>query len=132
MKKLIVQLIKFSIVGVIAAIIDVGVLVILKELLNIEVLLASALSFLTSVVVNYVLSMLFVFKSGNDNKIKEFLVFVALSVGGLLLNQLIMWIGTDFFIFYYLWVKILSFAFVSIYNFITRKVFLEKKQSDVV
>ena len=76
MKKLIVQLIKFSIVGVIAAIIDVGVLVILKELLNMEVLLASALSFLTSVVVNYVLSMLFVFKSGNDNKIKEFVVFV--------------------------------------------------------
>lgn len=129
MKKLIVQLIKFGIVGVIAAIIDVGVLVLLKELLNMDVLLASALSFSASVVVNYILSMLFVFKSDNDNKIKEFVVFVALSVGGLLLNQFIMWIGTEFLTIYYLWVKIFAFVFVPVYNFVTRKIFLEKKAS---
>ena len=129
MKKLIVQLIKFGIVGVIAAIIDVGVLVLLKELLSMDVLLASALSFSASVVVNYILSMLFVFKSDNDNKIKEFVVFVALSVGGLLLNQFIMWIGTEFLTIYYLWVKIFAFVFVPVYNFVTRKIFLEKKAS---
>ena len=127
MKKLIIQLIKFGIVGVIAAVIDVGVLVLLKELFNMNVLIASALSFSASVVVNYLLSMLFVFNGSNDNKAKEFVIFVALSVGGLLINQFIMWIGTEFMTVYYLWVKVFAFVFVPIYNFVTRKIFLEKK-----
>lgn len=53
---MILQLIKFGIVGVIAAFVDVGVLVILKELLHIDVLLASMISFCVSVIANYLLS----------------------------------------------------------------------------
>ena len=56
------------------------VLMLLKEIAGIDVLIASALSFAASVVVNYLLSMLFVFKGGTDNKIKEFVIFVVLSV----------------------------------------------------
>lgn len=132
MKKLIVQLIKFGIVGVIALIIDVGLLMVLKELFKMNVLIASAVSFSVSVTANYILSMRFVFESNNNSKLKEFIVFVLLSIGGLLLNQLIMWIGVDLLSAYYLVVKIFALIFVAIYNFITRKVFLEKKQSDVV
>ena len=126
MKKLIVQLIKFGIVGVIALIIDVGLLMVLKELFKMNVLIASAVSFSVSVTANYILSMRFVFESSNNSKLKEFIVFVLLSIGGLLLNQLIMWIGVDLLSAYYLVVKIFALIFVPIYNFITRKVFLEK------
>ena len=132
MKKLIVQLIKFGIVGVIAIIIDVGLLMVLKELFKMNVLIASAVSLSVSVTVYYILSMRFVFESSNNSKLKEFIVFVLLSIGGLLLNQLIMWIGVDLLSAYYLVVKIFALIFVPIYNFITRKIFLEKKQSDVV
>ena len=127
MKKLIIQLIKFGIVGVIATFVDLGVLLLLKEAMNVEVLLASALAFSVSVIANYILSMLFVFEGGEGNKLKEFLVFVALSIGGLLINQFIMWIGTEIMTAYYLWVKAFALVFVPIYNFITRKIFLEKK-----
>ena len=127
MKKLIIQLIKFGIVGVIATFVDLGVLLLLKEVMNVEVLLASALAFSVSVIANYILSMLFVFEGGEGNKLKEFLVFVALSIGGLLINQFIMWIGTEIMTAYYLWVKAFALVFVPIYNFITRKIFLEKK-----
>ena len=65
------QLIKFAIVGVIAAFVDVGVLVTLKELLHVDVLLASAISFCASVTINYILSMSFVFKGKNQSKLKE-------------------------------------------------------------
>ena len=58
MTKLILQLIRFGIVGVIATLIDVGVLTLLKEVAHWEVLTASACSFAASVVVNYILSML--------------------------------------------------------------------------
>lgn len=121
------QLIRFGIVGVIAAITDVGTLVLLKELLHIEVLLASMISFCVSVTVNYILSMAFVFKSKTENKLKEFIVFVLLSVGGLCLNQLILWIGVKFTTVYYLAIKLFAMVIVPIYNFITRKIFLEAR-----
>ncbi len=129
MKKLIIQLIRFGIVGVIAMIIDVGVLALLKEVMHVDVLVASAISFSVSVVVNYILSMLWVFRSKGENKVKEFVIFVLLSIGGLLINQLIMWLGTEVVDFYYLAVKVFALLFVPIYNFVTRKIFLEKKES---
>ena len=127
MKKLIIQLIKFGIVGVIATLIDLAVLMLLKEILDVDVLAASAVAFSVSVIANYILSMLFVFESSGNSKVKEFLVFVVLSIGGLLLNQFIMWLGTEIMTAYYLWVKAFALVFVPIYNFVTRKIFLEKK-----
>lgn len=125
---MIIQLIRFAIVGVIAAIVDVGVLVTLKELFHVDVLVSSAVSFCVSVFVNYLLSMTFVFKSKNQSKLKEFCLFVILSVGGLCLNQLILWIGVNYTSVYYLIVKFFAMIIVPVYNFITRKIFLESKE----
>jgi len=125
---LILQLFKFAIVGVIAAIVDVGVLVLLKEKLFVDVLLASSISFCVSVTVNYLLSMTFVFKSKKQNKIKEFILFILLSIGGLGLNQFILWLGIKFTSIHYLIVKFLAMVIVPIYNFVTRKLFLEAKE----
>ena len=123
-----IQIIKFGIVGVIAAVVDLGVLVVLKELLGVNVLLSSTISFCVSVIVNYILSMAFVFKSKNQGKVKEFIIFVILSIGGLGLNQLILWVGVNFTTVYYLIVKIIAMTIVPIYNFVTRKIFLESKE----
>ncbi len=125
---MILQLVKFCVVGVIAAIVDVGVLVALKELLHIDVLLASTISFCASVTANYLLSMAFVFKSRKQSKLREFVIFVLLSIGGLCLNQVILWIGTTYTSVYYLIVKIFAMVIVPIYNFVTRKIFLESKE----
>ena len=130
LKQLIIQLVKFGFVGVIAAAIDVGVLVLFTEVFGADVLISSGISFCVSVIANYILSMKFVFKSKGQSKLKEFTVFVLLSVGGLCINQFIMWLGTEKFSFYYLAVKLAAMVIVPIYNFITRKVFPEKKQSD--
>lgn len=124
------QIIRFGIVGAVATVVDYAVLVLLKELLNIDVLVASAVSFCISVTANYILSMAFVFKSKNQNKVKEFIVFLLLSVGGLGLNQLILWLGVRFTSVYYLAVKLFATGAVLVYNFITRKLFLEAKPKD--
>ena len=126
--KVMLQLIKFGVVGVIATFVDVGVLALLKELLHMNVLIASAISFCVSVAVNYILSMALVFKSKNQSKIREFILFVLLSIGGLCLNQLILWIGVKFTSTYYLIVKAFALVIVPIYNFVTRKIFLESKE----
>ena len=125
---MIMQLIKFGVVGVVATLVDVGVLVTLKELLHMDVMVAQLISFCVSVAVNYSLSMAFVFKSKKENKIKEFVFFILLSIGGLGLNELILWIGVKFTNVYYLYVKAFALVIVPVYNFVTRKILLESKE----
>lgn len=54
------------------------------------------------------------------------MVFIILSVIGLGINELIMWIAVDAFGIFYMLAKIGATAVVMVYNFITRKLFLEK------
>lgn len=127
LKKLFLQLVRFGFVGAVAAVIDIGILVLLSEKLGVDVLAASAVSFSVSVIVNYILSMKFVFEGRSESRFKEFIVFTVLSIGGLCINQGIMWLGTEIMNIYYLAVKLFAMVFVPVYNFITRKIFLEKK-----
>ena len=48
-KNLIIQLIKFGFVGIISTVVDFAVLIILKEIFNINVILAAGISFSVSV-----------------------------------------------------------------------------------
>lgn len=124
-KNLIIQLIKFGFVGIISTVVDFAVLIILKEIFNINVILAAGISFSVSVCVNYILSMKYVFKGKDIEKWKEFIIFVVLSIIGLGVNELVMWLGESINI-YYILTKILATAVVMIYNFVSRKIFLEK------
>ena len=117
---------KFGVVGLIAFAIDYGLMVALTELAGINYLVSATISFTVSVVFNYVASMRYVFthKEGLSRR-REFIIFVVLSVIGLGLNDLLMWIGTSLWDISYLIVKIGATALVTIYNFITRKIFLD-------
>ena len=53
-------------------------------------------------------------------------MFIILSIIGLGLNQLIMYLGVDLLHIYYMFCKVLATIIVMIYNFITRKIFIEK------
>ncbi|MDB2158900.1 MULTISPECIES: GtrA family protein [Clostridium] len=128
MKNLINQIIKFGIVGVLAFLIDYVLLFVLVEYLGMYYLISSAISFTVSVVFNYICSMKFVFTRRDDiSKKKEFIVFLILSIVGLLINQAMMWIMVDKLLIYYMISKIIVTGIVMIWNFISRKIFLEKK-----
>lgn len=128
MKKLISQIIKFGFVGFLCFFIDYGIMVFLTEALNINYLISSGCSFSVSVIVNYILSIKFVFDADRDaNKVKQFLVFLFFSIGGLIINQIVMWVAVDLLGIFYMISKIGATAIVMVYNFITRKLFIEKK-----
>lgn len=128
MKKLIEQIMKFGVVGFLCFFIDYFVLFAVTEFLGIDYLISSAISFSVSVIVNYILSITFVFSTKKDsNKVKEFVLFVILSLVGLGLNQVIMWVSVEKMAVYYMLAKIGATAIVMVYNFITRKIFLEDK-----
>ncbi len=122
------QIIKFGFVGGTAFLIDAGVLFILTEFFHIHYLISGAISFTASVIYNYILSVRWVFDARTDvNKAQELTVFIGLSVIGLGLNQVLMWIFVDKLNIYYMLSKIIATAIVMVYNFITRKLFIERK-----
>ena len=126
MKKLLAQFMKFGVVGVIAFVIDYGLLALLTELFGINYLVSATISFTASVVFNYVASMRYVFthKEGMSRR-REFVIFVVLSVIGLLINNGCMWAGVELLGVHYLLTKIVATVIVMIWNFVTRKVFLD-------
>ena len=126
MNKLIKQIIKFTIVGGIATVIDFICLYIFKEFLNLNIILSNTLSFTISVIYNYIASIKWVFdvNENKNNKI-QFILFIILSVIGLLINNVILYLLTDRLNIYYLISKVIATLFVMIFNFVTRKMFLE-------
>lgn len=126
MGKLLAQIMKFGIVGVIATVIDFGVMNILYYGLGLNILIANTAGFVISLIFNYLASMKYVFAHKEDmSRRREFVIFVVLSVIGLVLNDGIVLalkggLGLEANI-----AKVCATALVMVYNFITRKVFLE-------
>lgn len=127
MRKLFWQFFRFGIVGVLATLLDFLLLYLFVDGFGWSYLLGAALSFTLSTVFNYLASMRFVFQSRftSAERQKELLLFVSLSLVGLALNQLLLWVLVSFWQVYYLLAKVFVTAVVFLWNFISRKVFLE-------
>ncbi len=141
MKELLAQIIRFGIVGCIAFLIDFTIYTFMCNVLGIHYIIAGFFGFTISLIANYILSMKFVFEGKEDvSKKREFVIFVVLSVIGLGLNELILFVCIDG-IYQSIqelqqlitvaqmnvMAKIIATGIVMVYNFITRKIFLEKK-----
>lgn len=126
-KKLLIQIFKFVIVGGIATIIDWVVYYILYNIMRINPLVANIGSFSISVVYNYIASVKWVF-TVNEQKTKKrlFIEFVILSIIGLLLTEIIIYGGIKYMNIEAMVIKIIATAIVMVFNFVTRKIFLEK------
>ena len=125
-KKLIAQFMKFGVVGFIAFLIDYGLLAFCTEILHINYLISATIGFTVSVVFNYLASMRYVFAHKEDmSRRREFIIFVILSVIGLIINNACLWAGVELLGWHYLIVKIGATAIVMIWNFVTRKIFLD-------
>lgn len=148
MKKLLEQIAKFGVVGVICFFIDFGIYTVLNFVFRAVgfdqqcswyYLISQFFSFIISMITNYILSFKFVFKRRDDmSKQKEFVIFFILSVIGLIINEIVLYLGMD--VVYRDWTclhntmgtgiaetlfKCFATGVVMVYNFISRKVFLE-------
>ena len=125
-ENLFVQIFKFVIVGGIATIIDWIIYYLLYNFMHMNPLLANILSFSVSVIYNYIASVKWVFDVNKDkNKVKMLVEFLIFSIIGLLLTELLLWIGINKLNMNAMLVKIIATAIVMVFNFITRKIFLE-------
>lgn len=126
-EKLLLQIFKFIIVGGTATLLDWAVYYVLYNFLHINPLIANILSFTVSVIYNYIASVNWVFDVNKEkSKVAMLVEFLVLSVIGLLISELLLWIGIDKLGLNEMLVKIGATIIVMIFNFITRKIFLEK------
>lgn len=161
--KLFKQIMKFAVVGGLSFVIDfvvytIVIKVIGNRLPGTDVIIAGTAGFSISLIFNYLASMAFVFeRKENASRKTEFVIFLVLSIIGLLLNNLLLWfyssllcangnifynihdaiyngltgIGIGFFSsteeLIKIFAKVFATALVMVYNFISRKMTLEKK-----
>ena len=127
--RLVAHILRFGVVGGHAFVIDYSILILLTDVFKINYLISSAISFTCSVIFNYILSIKWVFSASQSRKkLVELIVFIVMSVIGLILNGIIMYVSVDVISIDYKIAKIISTVIVMIYNFITRKLFLEKNK----
>lgn len=150
MNKLLEQIAKFGIVGVIAFLVDFFIYTALNwifratgvaETFPSYYLLSQFISFVISCITNYLLSMKYVFERREDlSRQKEFVIFFLLSAIGLVINEIVLYIGMDLVYENSQWLKswmgtglaetffkCFATGIVMVYNFISRKLTLEKK-----
>jgi len=120
LRPLLAQFGRFLVVGGISFSVDFGLFTVLYGL-GVPHLIASATSFSTSVVLNYILSRRYVFEAQeNVSVLKEFTLYVLLNVVALGLNTLILYVCADLAGMSPFLGKILA------NNFISRKALLER------
>ena len=116
---------KFAIVGLTSLAVDYALLMFLVEACEADLFFSTTVSFIVSVIINYVLSMKYVFdhREGMSRK-REFTIFAILSAVGLGLNDLYMFVGVTMLNIGYQAMKLISPFLVTWYNFFSRKKFL--------
>ena len=121
------QLTRYGIVGLVALAFDYFILVLLTEYAHINHLSSAIASFIVGLLINYNLSIKFVFRESKlSDKRTEFIIFSIIGVFGLLLTVTLMWLLTDFLSVHYVISKAVAVVTVFFLNFYARKIILFK------
>jgi len=124
-----IQFLRYIIVGGVSFVVDYGLLYLLTEYAGIHYILSATLSFIAGLIVNYVISINWIFRHSKlSNKTVEFTIYGIIGVVGLLFNNLLLFLFTDIFQFHYMISKLIAAAIVLFWNFVGRKVILFKKK----
>lgn len=116
---------RYCLVGGLATIVDWGCLYV-AEGLGLHYLLAAVIGFIGGLTCNYALSKSMVFNAETaklDPK-REFLVYGAIGIVGLLLTLILMYIMTEGFRFHFMISKMIATVLVLFWNFMARKYML--------
>lgn len=131
--KLFWEFFRYAIVGGIAFVADWGTLFLVKEFVlkgdsKPELFASTAAGFIIGLVINYILSIVFVFKKSDNNNsgksVKAFITFAVIGVIGLGLTELGMYAGVYLLNWHYLVTKIIVAALVLVWNYCGRKIFV--------
>lgn len=119
------QFARYTVAGGIAFIADFSTLIFLTEQLGIDYLLSSVCGFSLGVLINYQISIHWVFEQRScDSRLLEFIIFTIIGITGLGLHTFSMWLLTEAVGLFYVASKLISTALIFLYNFSARRYLL--------
>lgn len=123
----IIQFFRYIFVGGISFVADAGTLFLLEKT-GLNYLLCAAIGFGVGLVMNFSLSKKFIFtkKSRVTDSKAEFLVYMLIGIGGLIITEILMYVFTDKLGLYFMISKILVTALTLVWNYSARKIILYK------
>ena len=134
------EVLRFAVTGGVCFLVEFAVLVLLKEKLGLDTLIATPIAFLVSVAVNYLLCVAWVFRGAKDGGAAMRLGFLVTSVMGLLLNELFMLLlrlllgesavlltAGSFAVTMYMFNKAVSTLLVMVWNYFTKRAILKSR-----
>lgn len=117
------QFFRYIFVGGTSFIVDFLIYISLINFFGINYLISAALAFLTAVLVNYVMSIRWVFNQDKiDNRVVEFNLFLLISGLGLVFTEILLYLFTDILGVNYIISKIIASIIVLFWNFTARRV----------
>lgn len=116
-----VQIRNFIIAGFISAICDLLVLSILVEVYKFSVMISTTISVLVATLINYILSIKYVFTTGKLKRHHEFLAFYSLAGFGFVFSLSSMWLFYDILKIWYILSRLISIGINVLINFYVKK-----------
>lgn len=113
-----IKFLKFGIVGFSGMFVDYSFTFICKELLKIQKYIANSIGFLLAASSNYFFNRIWTFKSSNPDIAVEYSEFIIISIVGLGINNLILWLILKKFKINFYVAKLFAIAVVTIWNFL--------------
>jgi len=130
------EIFKFLLIGGTATLIDFAIMWVIINPVNWSPVIGTGLGFCGGLVFNYIFSIAFVF-SGNGNSTERakttsgFIFFALLATIGLAIHTLGMWVGFSILGINEWVIKVILTFVVLVYNYLSRKFLLFKKQKPV-
>lgn len=115
------EIIRFCFVGGVSFLMDYAILFALTEFAGVYYLYSSAISFIITVIFNYWLCIVYVFKDARKQSTRRAIIFFGTGVVGLGLNQLCMWFFVAIADLHYMLAKIFATIIVTIWNYLTKR-----------
>lgn len=115
------EIVRFGLAGGLSFILDFGILFILTDFCHINYLLSAFISFISSILLNYIICLIWVFKPQIPQTKKATFTFFITSIIGLILNQMILMLLVDVLGIYYLLSKLVSTSVVMMWNYVTKR-----------
>lgn len=117
-----IRLVRFSIVGVIGAVINTGLLWLFTELLGIYYLYSSAIAIEIGIIIQFLLNDRWTFREKRTIGVKQFIVRIIKSnmwrSGGLVINVAVLYLLTEYVRVYYLISNIFGILCAFLWNYI--------------
>ena len=111
------QFIKFCLVGGSGVVVDFSLTYLFKEKFRVNKYVSNSIGFITAASSNYILNRLWTFNSSDPEVVQQYLIFLGISLIGLVLNNSAIYILSEKFKYNFYLAKIFAIGVVTIWNF---------------